>query len=52
MEVARGSYIEMMEWIHRNHCYSLDHAIKYEGYSLAALPAKTHKEKAKPEVAV
>lgn len=34
VEVTRGTWSELVEWIHRNHCYSFDHAIKHEGYSV------------------
>jgi hypothetical protein len=33
-EVVRGTELECMQYIHQNHCYSVDHAIKYEGYTL------------------
>lgn len=26
--------IEIMEFIHKNHSYSVDHAFKYEGYQI------------------
>jgi hypothetical protein len=33
-EVMRGTEGEVWQYIHRNHCYSVDHALKYEGYSI------------------
>lgn len=33
-EVMRGSEIACLDYIHNNHCYSMEHACKYEGYSL------------------
>lgn len=29
-----GTELECVEYIHRHHCYSIDHALKHEGYSL------------------
>lgn len=31
--IMRGTYFELVQYIHRMHCYSFDHAVKYEGYS-------------------
>jgi hypothetical protein len=33
-EVLKGSMIECIDYIHNTHCYSFDHACKYEGYSI------------------
>lgn len=33
-EVMRGTEQEIWQWIHRNHSYSIDHALRYEGYSI------------------
>ncbi len=33
-EVKRGSEIALWDYIHDNHCYSVDHAIRYEGYTI------------------
>ncbi len=33
-EVMRGSSFDVAKYIHRNHSYSLDHALKYEGYKM------------------
>lgn len=38
-EVCRGLYLECVAWIHRNHCYSLSHALQFEGYTLAEVIA-------------
>lgn len=32
--VMKGSEIAILDYIHNNHCYSMDHALKYEGYSV------------------
>ena len=32
-EVLKGSECACLDYIHNNHCYSMDHACKYEGYS-------------------
>lgn len=34
-EVIRGSEQEIWQYIHRNHSYSINHALRYEGYSIA-----------------
>jgi hypothetical protein len=33
-EVFKGKEIECFRYIHTRHCYSLSHAIHYEGYIL------------------
>lgn len=33
-EVMKGSEIALLDYIHDNHCYSMSHACKYEGYSV------------------
>ncbi len=33
-EIMSGNEFEVLKYIHRNHSYSFDHAIKYEGYSM------------------
>jgi len=32
--VVEGTYQDCMVYIHRNHPYSVDHALKHEGYSI------------------
>jgi len=27
-------YFECLQYVHRNHCYSFDHALKYEGFKI------------------
>ena len=34
VEVFKGSMIACIDYIHNTHCYSFDHACKYEGYSI------------------
>lgn len=34
VEVMTGTLGECWTWIHRNHCYSVSHACKWEGYSI------------------
>lgn len=29
-----GTEYECMNYIHRNHSYSMDHALRYEGYTI------------------
>jgi hypothetical protein len=29
-----GDQFQITKYIHNNHCYSLSHAIKYEGYEV------------------
>ena len=33
-EVLEGTEIEIVDHIHNNHCYSVSHALKYEGYKI------------------
>lgn len=33
-EVMRGSELEIWDWIHQHHSYSIFHACRYEGYSI------------------
>lgn len=33
-EVMRGSEFAVLDFIHNRHSFSMDHAIKYEGYSV------------------
>lgn len=33
-EVMRGTEDEVWQWLHRNHSYSVDHALRHEGYSI------------------
>lgn len=33
-EVKKGSEIALWDYIHNTHCYSVEHAIKYEGYEI------------------
>lgn len=33
-EVMRGTELEIWDWIHRNHSYSVHHACRWEGYSI------------------
>jgi hypothetical protein len=44
-EICKGSYIVCMKYIHDNHCYSLDHAIRFEGYKINPIEPKEEKEK-------
>lgn len=37
-EILRGTESEVWRWIHRNHSYSVAHALLFEGY--AVLPAE------------
>jgi hypothetical protein len=39
-EVKRGTYIEVLDYIHRNHSYSFDHAVRFEGYSVEDAPSE------------
>ena len=32
-EVTRGAWLDLVRYIHRNHCYSFQHACDHEGYS-------------------
>lgn len=32
--VLQGSEFACLDYIHNNHCYSMEHACKYEGYAL------------------
>jgi len=34
--VVKGleSFTEVVAWIHNHHCYSFEHAIRYEGYEV------------------
>ena len=32
--VCRGTELELWSYIHRNHSYSVSHALQYEGYSI------------------
>lgn len=34
-EVLRGTEVEVTRYVHKNHSYSLDHALRHEGYSLS-----------------
>jgi hypothetical protein len=34
VEVMRGDDFQVLAWIHCNHSYSLDHAVRHEGYSV------------------
>lgn len=34
LEVMRGSENQIWTWLHRNHSYSVDWALKYEGYAI------------------
>jgi hypothetical protein len=48
-EIMRGSSFEIARYIHRNHSYSVDHALKHEGYSMVpAKEAEAKETKAKP----
>lgn len=29
-----GTEAEVWDFIHKNHCYSVEHALKYEGYTI------------------
>jgi len=31
--VMRGTYSELLSYIHRTHSYSFEHAVTFEGYS-------------------
>jgi hypothetical protein len=33
-EIIKGSEITLLQYIHNNHCYSMSHALRYEGYSV------------------
>lgn len=33
--VFTGTFIDGLNWIHRNHSFSLDWALRYEGYTMA-----------------
>ena len=33
-EIMRGKEFEILKYIHQHHSYSLNHALKYEGYSI------------------
>lgn len=32
--IMSGTWDELAAYIHRTHCYSFDHALKWEGYSI------------------
>jgi hypothetical protein len=34
--VATGTEGHLWDWIHRHHCYSVGHALKYEGYKIVS----------------
>lgn len=34
IEVCRGTEFDCVRYIHRNHCYSVHHALTFEGYTL------------------
>lgn len=34
-EIIRGTEEEIWRWMHRNHSYSINHALRYEGYAIA-----------------
>ena len=36
-EVMRGSEDQIWTWLHRNHSYSVDWALKYEGYAIVSV---------------
>lgn len=38
-EVCRGTEDDCVRYVHRNHCYSFSHALRYEGYSLKKVEA-------------
>lgn len=38
VEVMTGTEGEVWTWIHRNHCYSVDHALRWEGYRIERHP--------------
>jgi hypothetical protein len=40
VEVVRGTEDECVRYIHRNHSYSFDHAIKYEGFTLLPVASR------------
>ena len=33
-EVTRGSEFALLDYIHNHHCFSMSHALAYEGYSV------------------
>jgi hypothetical protein len=40
-EIYTGYYLECMQYIHNLHCYSLDHAIRFEGYQIEPIKVFT-----------
>lgn len=46
-EVARGeSDFDLIKYIHKNHSYSLSHALKHEGYEIKDTKPKKQKDHA------
>lgn len=44
-EVMRGTENAIWAWMHRNHSFSVDHAIQYEGYRIAPVEAVTERRR-------
>ena len=44
-EVLRGTENAIWAWMHRNHSFSVDHALKYEGYRIAPVEAITERRR-------
>ncbi len=40
-EVHRGTEREIWRYLHETHCYSVDHALKFEGYSIMPVEEST-----------
>lgn len=52
-EVTHGTEDEIWKWLHNNHGYSVDHALRYEGYSIEPVEhvrqtAESHRPPARP----
>lgn len=42
VELMRGEYIELVAFLHNQHSYSVDHALKYEGYAITERKELNH----------
>ncbi len=47
-EVARVNDSQVLAWFHKHHSYSMDHAIKYEGYSVEPVGSRNRSGTTKP----
>ncbi len=43
--VTTGTWFDLMRWMHSTHPYSLDHALRWEGYSIQPLPYGSNKKR-------